>query len=82
MLTVAPMGSTKEVTRLETPTLLRTASIVTGRVAPEELVEKAMHMGSTMLRKWIRGSMPPRSRSTRGSTTKRWKVSPRHRTRA
>ena len=44
MLTVAPIGSTKDEIRFDTPTLLSTASSVTGNVAPVELVEKAMAM--------------------------------------
>ena len=51
MLTVAPIGSTNDVTRFDTPTLFSTAFIVTGSVAPDELVENAITSGSTMFRK-------------------------------
>jgi hypothetical protein len=51
MLTVAPIGRTKEEIRLETPTFVSTVCIVTGRVAPEELVEKAIRSGPRMFAK-------------------------------
>ena len=53
-LIVAPIGSTKEATLLETPTFIWTVLSVTGRVAPEELVENAINTGSRMIAKWIR----------------------------
>ena len=76
MLTVAPIGNTKEVTRLDAPTLFSTASIVTGSVAPEELVEKAMTMGWTMFRKCVIGLIRPTKRKIRGSVINKWKVRP------
>ena len=48
MLTVAPMGRTKLVVRSETPMLLRTQSMVTGSVATELEVEKAVIWASRM----------------------------------
>ena len=41
MLMVAPMGKTKLVTSLSTPRFSSTHSMVTGKVAALELVEKA-----------------------------------------
>ena len=77
MLTVAPIGRTKEEVRFETPTFPSTAPIVTGSVASEELVEKAMASGSVMFRKWIQGLMRPRSSSRSGSVMNRCTVRPR-----
>ena len=50
MLIVAPMGSTKLVTRLLAPTFFSTQRMVTGSVAELLLVEKAMSRASPMLR--------------------------------
>ena len=58
MLTVAPMGSTKLVVRSLTPRLLFTHRIVTGRVATDEEVEKAVIWASRMAFKNLRGVMP------------------------
>ena len=48
MLIVAPSGSTKLVTRFETPTLFSIQSMVTGSVAPDELVENAVAIADAM----------------------------------
>ena len=69
------MGSTNELTRFDTPHFSSTARIVTGRVAAEDAVENAMVSGFTMLRKWMRGSMPPRKRSNSGNVTNKWSAS-------
>ena len=50
MLTVAPMGRTKLVTLFEAPTFSLTHFIVIGRVAADELVEKAMAMAEAIAR--------------------------------
>ena len=76
MLTVAPIGRTKELTRLETPTLFSTALMVTGRVAPDELVEKAITIGSTMFLKCTIGLIPPRKRRMSGRVRNRCIVRP------
>jgi hypothetical protein len=70
-LIVAPIGRTKDVTRFETPTFFSTACIVTGRVAAEELVEKAIRSGSRIFAKWILGEILPRTMRRRGRVTKR-----------
>ena len=44
MLTVAPIGRTKDAILFDTPTFSSTTFIVTGSVAPEELVEKAINI--------------------------------------
>ena len=44
MLTVAPIGRVNAATRLETPAFFSTALSVTGRVAPDELVEKVSQL--------------------------------------
>ncbi len=76
MFTVAPMGRTNDVTRLDTPTLVSTAFMVTGSVAPDELVENATRSGSRMFAKWIFGEIRPRTMSRSGSVMNRWTVSP------
>ena len=48
MLTVAPMGRTKDEVRSLTPRLPLTHRIVTGRVATDEEVEKAVIWASRM----------------------------------
>ncbi len=50
MLTVAPSGNTKLEILFDTPTLFSKLRIVTGRVAEEEAVEKAVSIaGDTAL---------------------------------
>ena len=51
MLMVAPMGRTKLVTWLLTPTFFSTERMVTGKVTEELLVKKAVSMASLILRK-------------------------------
>ena len=48
MLMVAPMGSTKLATSSSTPRCSSTRSMVTGRVAALELVEKASNWAGAM----------------------------------
>ena len=48
MFTVAPRGSTKLVILLDTPAFFSTHSMVTGRVAEEEAVEKAVSRAAPM----------------------------------
>ena len=50
MLIVAPSGNTNSVDLLETPAFLWAHSIVTGRVAEELAVEKAVKMACNMWR--------------------------------
>ena len=76
MLIVAPIGSTNDETRFETPTFCSTARIVTGSVAADEDVENAIASGSAMLRKWTHGRIRPSSRSSSGSTRNRCVASP------
>ena len=67
MLTVVQIGSTKRDTLLLTPTLCSAFSIVTGRVAAELLVKRAISTAGIMARKVLRGLMPLHSRKM-GST--------------
>jgi hypothetical protein len=55
MFIVAPRGNTKLEIRLDTPALFSTQSIVTGNVAPEELVENAAAIAEAMARKCFTG---------------------------
>ena len=50
MLRVAPKGRVKPEIFVDTPTLLVTQSIVTGKVAEEEAVEKAVSRAGVMAR--------------------------------
>ena len=76
ILTVAPIGKVKDAILLDTPTFSSTTFMVTGKVAPEELVEKAISSGSRMLAKWIRGEIRPRTISRIGRVTRKWIVTP------
>ena len=76
MLIVAPIGSTNDEMRFETPALRSTLRIVTGSVAAEELVENAIAIVSNMLAKCTRGRMRPSPIRTRGSTTNMWNERP------
>ncbi len=55
IFTVAPIGKTKLVTSLSTPTFFSTTSIVTGNVAALELVEKANNCAGEIWRKNFTG---------------------------
>ena len=55
---VAPMGSTKEDTLLETPAFFSTQRMVTGRVALEELVENAVAKAEAIAKKCFLGFTP------------------------
>ena len=61
---------------MDTPTFSSTTFIVTGSVAPEELVEKAISSGSRMLAKWILGEIRPRRINRTGKLTRKWIVTP------
>ena len=76
MLTVAPMGRMKDAILFETPTFSSTTFMVTGRVAPDELVEKAIKSGSRMLAKWMRGEIRPRTINRIGRLTRKCMVTP------
>ena len=58
MLTVAPSGRTKLVVRLETPAFFSAHSMVMGRVAEEEAVEKAVSRAGLIALKWRMGFTP------------------------
>ena len=70
------MGNTKEEMRFGTPTRSSTAFMVTGRVAPEELVEKAMAIGSVMLRRKVHGLRRDSRIISSGRVTKKWITRP------
>src|SRR3989344_2576266 len=57
MLIEVPRGMTKLQMRLETLALFSTQSIVMGRVAAEELVEKAVRRAGAIALKWRIGLM-------------------------
>ena len=46
-----------------------TLSMVTGNVAPEELVENAISSSWRMLAKWMRGEILPRKTNSSGRLT-------------
>ena len=76
ILTVAPIGRTKEAILFDTPTFSSTTFIVTGSVAPEELVENATRSASRMLAKWMSGEIRARRINRSGKPTKKWMDTP------
>ena len=69
MLMVVQMGSTKRATRLLTPSRCSALSMVTGRVAAELLVKRAISTAGIMAPSTLTG-FRPRSNSSIGNTTK------------
>ncbi len=63
MLIVAPRGRTKDDTSLETPRSSSAVSIVTGRVALDDEVEKAMSWAFGIRRKNSMGLTLPSTRT-------------------
>src|ERR1700680_3102285 len=63
-----PKGTTKLQILLETPALFSTQSMVIGRVAAEELVEKAVTKAGAMARRCRQG-LRPMKRINRGKIT-------------
>ncbi len=72
MLTVAPKGATKLVVRAETPSFPFRHSIVSGRVAEEEAVEKAVVKAGIIPVRNGRGERRVRRTSSTGSVTRLW----------
>ena len=58
MLMVAPRGTAKEATLLDTPSLYSTVRKVTGKVAPLEEVENATSSGSRIFARKTLGLRP------------------------
>ena len=69
MFTVAPRGNTKLLVRLDTPAFFSTHSRVKGRVAEDELVEKAVNRAGAMARYMRKGLTLPTKRNSRDITT-------------
>ena len=64
-----PNGTTRLQRRLETPARFSTHSMVTGSVAEEELVEKAVRSAGAIALKWFSGLTFPMNLSRSGSAT-------------
>ena len=69
MLTVAPSGNTKLLIRFEIPPSFSKQSIVTGNVAEEDAVEKAVNAAGAMVRKVRNGDTLPTNLSKIGNVT-------------
>ena len=75
MLMVVQMGNTKRATRGETPFRFSADSMVTGNVAAELLVKRAMSTAGDMALNVFSGLMP-RAKRNSGSTMKNWMALP------
>ena len=69
MFTVAPKGKVKLVILFETPLLCSTASIVNGKVALDEAVEKAVMSGVIILFMCLKGFAFATKRTINGNVT-------------
>ena len=72
MLTVAPRGSTKLVTRLLTPAPFSMRSMVNGRVAELLRVVNAVSRAGAITRTWRKAGSRPTSCTSSGRVTRPW----------
>ena len=77
MLIDVPRGTTRLQIRLETPALFSTQSIVIGKVAEEELVEKAVTRAGLIALKWRKGFTRAMNLRKRGRPTNIKKARPK-----
>src|SRR5690606_38613310 len=75
ILIVAPIGSTKLVVRLETPTSFSTHSMFTGKVALDEAVEKAVNKAGDTALRYRQGFTFAMKRNNSGNVTRAWNIS-------